>query len=73
MRPAALSSTVQRTAAERESGQGGRMRRRTSLFWRNGLLLLVGLAELLSGLAVGHGLLIAGGLMVTTASLIDRT
>lgn len=40
---------------------------------RHWLLLLMGLAGLLSGLTVGHGLLIAGGLMVTTAALIDLT
>lgn len=37
------------------------------------LLLLLGLAGLLFGLTVGHGLIITGGLMVTTAALIDLT
>lgn len=41
--------------------------------WRNRLLLLIGLAGLLCGLALGQGLIIAGGLMVSTAAVLNPT
>lgn len=48
-------------------------RHREHMPWRNRLLLLVGLAGLLCGLALGQGLVIAGGLMVSTAALLNPT